>query len=365
MGGENMIRRQTSWYIIDHTKMGIDNRYINVVPIFGTTCCAEDTKRENRKVLVKKLPRIFDAKEDAKKAYREIRILKFVSHDNIAKLIDIYPNHDSGKLEDFCDVYLITSYMHTTLAKEIKERVLDTVYIKKISYQLLRGLKYLHSCNIIHRDLKPENIALDEEWNLRISDFGLARAKNEEMTGYVSTRRYRAPELLLLARDDEYYIKYTEAIDIWAVACIIAEMYKRKQLFIEAQNPLVHLKLILELTGLPSISCLNRLGSDYVKFFENNKNQVQVQDFKKYFEEFIKDSSEVIDLLKQMFAFDYAERITYDKALVNPFFNGLHDTTDEPICDRKLVDNFSTQNNSTDQWKAEILNEIQTFVDNE
>jgi serine/threonine protein kinase len=56
------------------------------------------------------------------------------------------------------------------------------------------------------------------------------------MTGYVSTRRYRAPELLLLARDDEYYVKYTEAIDIWAVACIIAEMYKRKQLFIEAQN---------------------------------------------------------------------------------------------------------------------------------
>ena len=69
---------------------------------FEFCSCAEDTKRGNTKVLVKKLPRIFDAKEDAKKAYREIQILKFVSHDNIAKLIDIYPN--SGKLEDFCDV---------------------------------------------------------------------------------------------------------------------------------------------------------------------------------------------------------------------------------------------------------------------
>lgn len=94
----------------------------------------------------------------------------------------------------------------------------------------MRGLKYIHSGKVVHRDLKPRNLLVNSNCDLKICDFGLARAilpnlkyKND-MTDYVATRWYRAPELLLESRN------YTEAVDMWAVGCIFAELLKRKPL---------------------------------------------------------------------------------------------------------------------------------------
>lgn len=94
-------------------------------------------------------------------------------------------------------------------------------------YQLLRGLKYIHSAKVIHRDLKPSNLLLNANCDLKICDFGLARptSENEFMTEYVVTRWYRAPELLLNSSD------YTAAIDVWSVGCIFMELMNRKPLF--------------------------------------------------------------------------------------------------------------------------------------
>lgn len=94
-------------------------------------------------------------------------------------------------------------------------------------YQILRGLKYIHSANVIHRDLKPSNLLLNANCDLKICDFGLARptAENEYMTEYVVTRWYRAPELLLNSSD------YSAAIDVWSVGCIFMELMNRKPLF--------------------------------------------------------------------------------------------------------------------------------------
>ena len=94
-------------------------------------------------------------------------------------------------------------------------------------YQILRGLKFIHSANVIHRDLKPSNLLLNANCDLKICDFGLARptAENEFMTEYVVTRWYRAPELLLNSSD------YTAAIDVWSVGCIFMELMNRKPLF--------------------------------------------------------------------------------------------------------------------------------------
>ena len=94
-------------------------------------------------------------------------------------------------------------------------------------YQLLRGLKYIHSSNILHRDLKPSNLLLNANCDLKICDFGLARTTSETdfMTEYVVTRWYRAPELLLNCSE------YTAAIDIWSVGCIFMEILKREPLF--------------------------------------------------------------------------------------------------------------------------------------
>lgn len=103
--------------------------------------------------------------------------------------------------------------------------ILDT--LQYFLYQILRGLKYIHSANVIHRDLKPSNLLVNANCDLKIIDFGLARptAENELLTEYVVTRWYRAPELLLNSSD------YTAAIDVWSVGCIFMELMNRKPLF--------------------------------------------------------------------------------------------------------------------------------------
>lgn len=130
-----------------------------------------------------------------------------------------------------------------------------------ILYQLLRGLKFIHSANIIHRDLvlafwsflknsfffnkKPKNLLINEDCELKICDFGSAKPvmpnlkiNQQQMTDYVTTRWYRAPELLLS------WNQYTTAVDIWSVGCIFAEMLKRRPFFTgtESLNKFENLK---------------------------------------------------------------------------------------------------------------------------
>uniref|UniRef100_A0A8C0HJ38 mitogen-activated protein kinase n=5 Tax=Neoaves TaxID=3078114 RepID=A0A8C0HJ38_9AVES len=105
-------------------------------------------------------------------------------------------------------------------------------HVRYFLYQLLRGLKYIHSANVLHRDLKPSNLLVNENCELKIGDFGMARGLGADprhakafLTEYVATRWYRAPELLLSLH------RYTRAIDMWSVGCIFAEMLGRRQLF--------------------------------------------------------------------------------------------------------------------------------------
>lgn len=108
-------------------------------------------------------------------------------------------------------------------------------------YQILRGLKYIHSANVLHRDLKPSNLLLNANCDLKICDFGLARVTSETdfMTEYVVTRWYRAPELLLNSSD------YTAAIDVWSVGCIFMELMDRRPLF-PGRDHVHQLRLLME-----------------------------------------------------------------------------------------------------------------------
>lgn len=110
-------------------------------------------------------------------------------------------------------------------------------------YQILRGLKYIHSANVLHRDLKPSNLLLNSNCDLKICDFGLARISSEAdfMTEYVVTRWYRAPELLLSSSD------YTAAIDVWSVGCIFMELMDRKPLF-PGRDHVHQLRLLIEVS---------------------------------------------------------------------------------------------------------------------
>lgn len=120
-----------------------------------------------------------------------------------------------------------------------------------------RGLKYVHSAGVVHRDLKPSNILVNENCDLKICDFGLARLQDPQMTGYVSTRYYRAPEIMLT------WQKYDVEVDIWSAGCIFAEMLDGKPLF-PGKDHVNQFSIITELLGTPPDDVINTIASENV-----------------------------------------------------------------------------------------------------
>jgi len=203
--------------------------YIKVIGqgAYGVVCAAYD-RVKNRKVAIKKVPNAFADLIDAKRIVREIKLLGFFSHDNIISLLDVLKPDSKTQFED---IYFVNDLMETDLHRVIySQQELSDDHIQYFMYQLLRGLVYLHSCSVIHRDIKPSNLLLNKNCELKICDFGLARGidtgeEGDILTEYVVTRWYRAPEVILNAS------KYSKAIDIWSVGCVMAELLGRTPLF--------------------------------------------------------------------------------------------------------------------------------------
>ena len=216
----------------------IDTRYsmIRVVGsgAYGVVISSNDSKT-NKNVAIKMVPRAFNDEIDAKRILREIKLLKHFRHENIVGIVDMMPP-TARYLEDFHDVYIVTDLMETDLHRIIySKQKLSIDHVQYFIYQVLRGLKYIHSADVIHRDLKPSNLLVNSNCDLKICDFGLARGIHEDhkdgkggtmlLTEYVVTRWYRAPEIMLACHE------YSKPIDLWSVGCIFAELVLRKPYF--------------------------------------------------------------------------------------------------------------------------------------
>ncbi|XP_064498273.1 mitogen-activated protein kinase 4 isoform X2 [Pseudopipra pipra] len=211
-------------------------RFVNFRPLGfganGLVLSALDSK-SCRKVAVKKIT-IGDARS-MKHAFREIKIIRRLDHENIVKVYEVLGPKGANLRGDFFKfnmVYIVQEYMETDLARLLEQGKLAEEHAKLFMYQLLRGLKYIHSANVLHRDLKPANIFIStEDLVLKIGDFGLARIVDQHYShkGYLSeglvTKWYRSPRLLLSPNN------YTKAIDMWAAGCILAEMLTGRMLF--------------------------------------------------------------------------------------------------------------------------------------
>ena len=165
--------------------------------------------------------------------------------------------------------------MGTDLHRLLTSRPLEKQFIQYFLYQILvrlhlffgiiaslltvrqRGLKYVHSAGVVHRDLKPSNILINENCDLKICDFGLARIQDPQMTGYVSTRYYRAPEIMLT------WQKYDVEVDIWSAGCIFAEMLEGKPLF-PGKDHVNQFSIITELLGTPPDDVIQTICSENV-----------------------------------------------------------------------------------------------------
>lgn len=194
------------------TNFLVDDRYEYIKKIgqgaYGVVVAATD-HQTNTKVGIKKIPNAFEDLIDAKRILREIKLLGFFDHENVISLLDVQlPPARTG----YNDIYIVTDLMETDLHRVVYSRQdLTDDHIQYFMYQLLRGLLYIHSANVIHRDLKPSNLLLNKNCDLKICDLGLARGydrETENLTEYVVTRWYRAPEVILNSS------MYTKKIDI-------------------------------------------------------------------------------------------------------------------------------------------------------
>ena len=240
-------------------------------------------------------------------ALREISLLKSLHHNNIVTLQDVFhsKNHLTLVLE-FCDVDL-RKYI-----KLKKGSPLSLAEIKSFSYQILDGIKYLHSKNIVHRDIKPQNLLIKNSEEIKICDFGLScllSVPHEKLSMDVVTQWYRAPEIML--KDPSYGCES----DIWSIGCIIFEMATGKPLF-PCSNDDEHIKRIFEIFGTPDTygweDALNLPGYPY-KF--KKMRGIEINTF------LIGCDYKLRDLIKQLLVVNPRKRATAKEAMNHCFFD--------------------------------------------
>jgi len=223
-------------------------------------------KTTNKVVALKKLLMV-SPQRDGFPIYsiREITLLKRVQHENIVNLVEIVTNkvQRGGSSEDNADadnsIYMVFEYLEYDLqgllgaAKCDASVKITQAHVRSWAKQLLEGVSYMHHLNILHRDLKGSNILVGRNNQLKIADWGLARASSETVAKYTPnliTLGFRPLELLL------GQAKYGASADIWSVGCILGELMQRRPLFpVSAQNSEAQqIDQIFSLCGSPKLS---------------------------------------------------------------------------------------------------------------
>uniref|UniRef100_A0A673BG38 mitogen-activated protein kinase n=1 Tax=Sphaeramia orbicularis TaxID=375764 RepID=A0A673BG38_9TELE len=325
---------KTTWEVPDRYR---DLRQVGT-GAYGTVCSAVDS-RTSTKVAIKKLYRPFQTELFAKRAYRELRLLKHMKHENVIGLLDVFTADLS--LDRFHDFYLVMPYMGTDLGKLMKLQRLSEEKIQYLVYQMLKGLKVKNS-------LKTHN--RESDFNCSILDFGLARQADSEMTGYVVTRWYRAPEVILS------WMHYTQTVDIWSVGCIMAEMLQGKPLF-KGSDHLDQLTEIMKITGTPTQEFISKLESDDAKSYIKSLPKVEKKDLQKVFST---ANPQAVCVLECMLLLDPECRVTAAEALSLPYFSEFRETEEETEA-QPYDHSLDNTDLPLDQWKRHTFTEILSF----
>jgi cyclin-dependent kinase len=240
-------------------------------------------------------------------AIREISLLKELQHPNIVRLYDVV--HTERKMT------LVFEFLDLDLKKYLDqcEGGLDVEHARDFLRQLLSGIAFCHSKKVLHRDLKPQNLLINREGELKLADFGLARAFGipvRSFTHEVVTLWYRAPDVLLGSN------RYSTPVDVWSIGCIFAEMVNGRPLF-PGTKPESQLDLIFHSLGtpdtdvFPSIKDLPLWGSRRWNVYPAPEDLSGLAPTL---------GPVGLDLLTRMLQYDPAQRISAADALEHPFF---------------------------------------------
>ncbi|XP_021727130.1 mitogen-activated protein kinase 9-like isoform X1 [Chenopodium quinoa] len=321
---------------------------------YGIVGSAVDTHTGER-VAIKKINDVFEHVSDATRILREIKLLRLLRHPDVVEIkhIMLPPSR-----REFKDIYVVFELMESDLHQVIKANDdLTPEHYQFFLYQLLRGLKYVHTANVFHRDLKPKNILANADCKLKICDFGLARVSFNDApsaifwTDYVATRWYRAPELC-----GSFFSKYTPAIDIWSIGCIFAEMLTGKPLF-PGKNVVHQLDLMTDLMGTPPPEAISRIRNEKARRYLSSMRKKPPIPFS---QKFPNVDPLALRLLERLLAFDPKDRPSAAEALTDPYFYGLSSADREPCTTpiSKLEFEFERRKLAKDDVRELIYREI-------
>lgn len=301
----------------------------------------------------------------SKHTHREIAVMWAADHINIVKLLDVFSPDEASynsqqsftssslssstsssssssnhKPKNLKEVYLVMDLMESDMQRLIVSGIqdLDHDRLSFLMYQLLCGVKNLHSVGIIHRDLKPANIVVASDCTLKITDFGLARKLNEDSdeqnliyTPRIGTRYYKSPEVIL-------GLGYSASTDIWSLGCIFAELLSGRILF-KGRDDREQFIIITRLLGSPDNNFFNIVRNsrcpgalNFIQTMCNNRS-ISSKEKNQIIEQLIPNSSfpneipedprlspeNARDLLSKMLCINPEERITIDQALMHDY----------------------------------------------
>ena len=319
---------------------------------YGTVWKAIDKK--TRKVAA--LKKVFDAFQnstDAQRIFIEIMLLQELNdHENIIRLLNMI------RAKDDRDLYLVFDFMETDLHAVIRANILEDIHKKYISYQIVKALKYMHTGKLLHYDLKPSNVLLNSECLVKICDFQsvISVASQEDALNsecYPAARWYRAPEVLLKST------KYTTAIDMWSLGCILGEMICGRPIF-PGTSTLNQLHLMFELIGRPSDEDIKEIQSDLAPRILHDLSPSKNRSWRDYFPT---ASDDALDMIIKLLQFNPSKRLTVKEALRHPYFAEFYNPDDEPACNRTILIN-NNYNFTITEYKEKIFSIISDMENN-
>jgi serine/threonine protein kinase len=255
--------------------------------------------------------------QDKRYKNRELEIIQELRHPNVVELFHAFFTSEDKTGETYLN--LVMEYCTDTLHRVVRHysklrRPVPDHLVQLYSYQMCRGCAYIHAVGVCHRDIKPQNILVDARTDaLKLCDFGSAKRlqKGESSVAYISSRYYRAPELIFGAT------RYGMEIDIWSTACVAAEVMLGQPLFV-GKNNVSQLVEIIKVLGTPTREQVYAMNPNYQEF---QFRSIKSQSLRKMFRP--STSQEAIDFLAALLVYVPDQRPTGLQSCAHVFFDSL------------------------------------------
>mmetsp|Transcript_157957 Transcript_157957/g.278863 ORF Transcript_157957/g.278863 Transcript_157957/m.278863 type:complete len:491 (-) Transcript_157957:50-1522(-) len=292
------------------------NRY-KILKALGDGTYGSVTRAQNKStgeiVAIKKFKQKYRSWDECMKL-REVTSLRKLIHPNIVKLKEVIREND--------ELHLVFEHMDGNLYEYIKGRTkaLPPNKVRNIMFQTIQALHFVHKNGYFHRDMKPENLLIKGDV-VKLADFGLAREirARPPFTDYVSTRWYRAPEVLLRSSI------YNSPLDLWACGAIMAELFTFRPLF-PGSSESDQLFKICSVVGTPSSAqwqeghkLAARINFKFPQFVATDLQTLVPQ-----------ADSQAIELMRCTLQWDPNDRYSAGRCLQHPYFSACSVVTEAP-----------------------------------